>query len=175
MRNFNVSGKANFPSTKRSASPIEFNVSKRGRSSVERRRSLDSISSVSSGSLDRSPMARGFDQRKKHPIEKVDDDVIYVRSHSRSLSPRPHMLVEYHFHKTIATICNRNNKNNIFRSYLEIFSRHHRSRSRDFSARNRTRSPHSRFFLWHFKVHSIFRNIRVVFSIKFLLFVCPSK
>lgn len=73
---------------------MEFNTNKRGRSSVERRRSLDSISSISSSSLDRSPLGRGFEQRKKHSINKADEDVIYIRSESRSLSPRSQMLVD---------------------------------------------------------------------------------
>lgn len=73
----NVSGKLKFPtSSKRSASPAELLPSKRGRTSTERRRSLDSISSISSSSLDRDK----------------DDDVIFIRS-SRSKSPRNHKLV----------------------------------------------------------------------------------
>lgn len=76
-----VSGKAKCqPSAKRSASPGgELHASKRGRISNEHRRSLDSFSSISDSSLDRT-------------VDK-DDDVIFVRSHSRSMSPRNNMLV----------------------------------------------------------------------------------
>lgn len=74
------------PSTKRNASPIDFEDEiKRGRSSNERRRSLDSISSISSSSLDRSPISHGYEQKKS---KDKDDDVIYVGSKSRSRSPR---------------------------------------------------------------------------------------
>lgn len=73
-----ISGKSKLlPSPKRSNSPHEYGVSKR-------RRSLDSISSISSSSLDRSPTGRGFDPRKNFANDR---DVIYVRSESRSLSP----------------------------------------------------------------------------------------
>ncbi|XP_055315040.1 uncharacterized protein CG7065-like [Sitodiplosis mosellana] len=74
-------------SNKRNASPIEFDEMKRGRSSNERRRSLGSISSISSSSLDRSPISHGYEQRKRLSNDK-EDDVIYVGSKSRSRSPR---------------------------------------------------------------------------------------
>lgn len=88
-----ISGKTNFlPSSKRTGSPLEYGIEKRNRTSNERRRSLDSISSISSSSLDRSPVGRGIESKKKFPIDR-DDDVIYIRSESRSLSPsnRNHM------------------------------------------------------------------------------------
>lgn len=85
---FLLLGKAKISlSTKRNASPFEFDAMKRSRSSNERRRSLDSISNISTTSLDRSPISHGYDQGKHHLNDK-DDDVIYVGSKSRSQSPR---------------------------------------------------------------------------------------
>lgn len=83
--------KANFSSssTKRSRSPVDINASKRARN--EGRRSL-SISSISSSSLDRSPVNHNYQQksnifRANNANEDDDDDVIYIRSRSRSISP----------------------------------------------------------------------------------------
>lgn len=73
------------PLGKRSGSPLEFEAMKRGRSINEHRRSLDSVSSISSSSLDRSP-TRTYGQKKRRSFTE-DNDVILIRSKSRSISP----------------------------------------------------------------------------------------
>lgn len=96
-----VSGKAKVQAgTKRSASPNELHASKRGRTSAERRGSFDSISSISDSSLDRTG--------------DKDDDVILVRSHSRSLSPRNNVLV-------LIILCHRREKHQLFKYRFENF------------------------------------------------------
>lgn len=64
-------------------SPFDVDPPKHGHNSSERRRSLDSISDISSSPLDRSP-DRFVSQRRTRQVNDHDDDVILIRSRSRS-------------------------------------------------------------------------------------------